>query len=163
MTARDQSLPTNSAAADSSAAPPAMPAAAAPEGLVTHRALLIGGLGSLAIGLGGPYVDHVVHGSYMTLDFSTAGAIFLLFALAAVPQIALCRLWPRARFTPAEMVYATGEQILEYDPLPDVANANYGDYHRDDNRFGGRTRNRIYPKTENAIKDGTPDLDGGTV
>lgn len=67
------------------------------------------------------------------------------------------------RFTPAEMVFATGEQILEYDPLPDIANANYGDYHRDDRRFGGRTRMRVYPKTENAIKDGTPDLDGGVV
>ena len=45
------------------------------------RAVGAGTLLSLAIALGAPYANMVVRGSYMALDFSTAGAIFLFFVL----------------------------------------------------------------------------------
>jgi len=78
--------------------------AATSGGIITSRALVLGTLGAVAIGLGGPWVDHVIRGSYMTLDFSTPGAIFLLFMCVAIPQMALYKFAPRYRFTVAEMV-----------------------------------------------------------
>ena len=47
----------------------------------TLRALVVGTLMCLVIGLGCPYNLHKVHGSYMAIDFSTAAAIFLFFVL----------------------------------------------------------------------------------
>jgi hypothetical protein len=73
-------------------------------GAITGRALALGALGALAIGLGGPWVDHAIRGSYMTLDFSTPGAIFLLFAFCLLVQAPLCRRQSRHRFRPAEIV-----------------------------------------------------------
>jgi len=81
-----------------------IPPARVREGTVTRRALIIGALGSLAIGLGAPWAEHVLRGSYMTLDFSTPAAIFLLFVLAAVPQYALWRMRSAFRFTAAELI-----------------------------------------------------------
>ena len=46
----------------------------------------------------------MLHGSYMALDFSTPAAIFLLFAIAAVPQSLLWRWRSPLRLTTAEMV-----------------------------------------------------------
>lgn len=73
-------------------------------GVITYRALVIGTLGALAIGLGGPWVDHVIRGSYMTLDFSTPGAIFLLFAFSLLVQAPLRYLAPRYALRPAEII-----------------------------------------------------------
>ncbi|NPV46393.1 MAG: hypothetical protein HPY69_05525 [Armatimonadetes bacterium] len=73
-------------------------------GAITCRALLIGTLGALAIGLGGPWVDHVIRGSYMTLDFSTPGAIFLLSAFCLLVQAPLSRFAPRYALRPAEII-----------------------------------------------------------
>jgi hypothetical protein len=39
---------------------------------------------ALAIGVGVPYGTLILRGSYMDLDFSTPGAIFLLFVLTAL-------------------------------------------------------------------------------
>ena len=47
----------------------------------TLRALAVGTVMCLVIGLGCPYNLHKVHGSYMAIDFSTAAAIFLFFVL----------------------------------------------------------------------------------
>jgi hypothetical protein len=47
----------------------------------TLRALGVGMLLCLVIGMGCPYVLHVMHASYMALDFSTPAAIFLFFVL----------------------------------------------------------------------------------
>jgi hypothetical protein len=74
---------------------------------VTWRSLLAGVLGSAAIGLGDPYGIHVVRGSYMALDFSTAAAVFLLFVLVYLVNRAL------ARFRPG-WALATGELITAY-------------------------------------------------
>ena len=71
---------------------------------VTWRSLLVGSLGSLAIGLGDPYGIHVIHGSYMALDFSTAGAVFLLFVLVFVVNRALGWLRSSWALSPAELI-----------------------------------------------------------
>jgi hypothetical protein len=47
----------------------------------TFRAILTGSVLSLVIACGAPYANMVIRGSYMALDFSTPGAIFLLFLL----------------------------------------------------------------------------------
>ena len=47
----------------------------------TFRALGVGTLMCVVIGVGCPYVLHKMHASYMALDFSTPAAIFLFFVL----------------------------------------------------------------------------------
>lgn len=49
---------------------------------MTLRGVLIGLLGAVAVGVGAPYAEHVLQGSYVALDFSTPGALFLFFLLA---------------------------------------------------------------------------------
>ncbi len=48
----------------------------------TFRAIIAGSVLSLCLACGAPYGNMVIRGSYMALDFSTPGAIFLLFLLA---------------------------------------------------------------------------------
>ena len=55
----------------------------------TAKAVLMGTLLSLCIALGAPYGNMVIRGSYMAMDFSTAGAIFLFFLLVGIINIAL--------------------------------------------------------------------------
>ena len=50
----------------------------------TVRAMAVGTAMCLVIGIGCPWVLHVVHGSYMALDFSTPAAIFLFFVLVFI-------------------------------------------------------------------------------
>jgi hypothetical protein len=73
---------------------------------VTWKSLLAGALGSGAIGLGDPYGIHVVRGSYMALDFSTAGAIFLLFVLVFFVNRALARIRPGSELSQGELITA---------------------------------------------------------
>jgi hypothetical protein len=54
--------------------------AEAPTGF-TFKAIVCGTLLSLLIAVGAPYGNMVIRGSYMALDFSTAGAVFLFFVL----------------------------------------------------------------------------------
>ena len=48
---------------------------------LTLRALLVGSFLSFFLGVGANYADIVISGSYMTLDFSAPGAIFLFLVL----------------------------------------------------------------------------------
>ena len=48
---------------------------------VSLRALAVGGFLSLFLGVSSNYADIIIKGSYMTLDFSTPGAIFLFLVL----------------------------------------------------------------------------------
>ena len=68
------------------------------------RAVIVGVLASLAIGFGCPYATFVIKGSYVDLDFSTPGAIFLLFLLTAVFNNCLARINRRWALTPGECI-----------------------------------------------------------
>ncbi len=90
--------------------PPAGTQAAEPDAAepraVTGRALVIGAVGSAILGFGCPYATHVLRGSFMDIDFSTAGAVFLLFALVVGPNVALRTLRRRWALTGSELVTA---------------------------------------------------------
>lgn len=68
------------------------------------RAVVAGISASLLIGWGCPFATFVIQGSYVDLDFSTPGAIFLLFLLTAVLNNAAGRLNPRWALTPGECI-----------------------------------------------------------
>ena len=65
-----------------------------PERPFTVRAVLAGSLLSLCLAAGAPYGNMVLRGSYMALDFSTPGAIFLFFILVGILNGALGLAWP---------------------------------------------------------------------
>ncbi len=52
-----------------------------PENAFSARAILTGSVLSLCLACGAPYGNMVIRGSYLALDFSTPGAIFLFFLL----------------------------------------------------------------------------------
>jgi len=72
-------------------------------GPFTWRAFLAGSLGALVIGIGDQYGLMVIHGSYMSIDFSTAGAIFLFFVAVAIVNVALGKLNGRFALTSPEL------------------------------------------------------------
>ena len=51
---------------------------------LTPRALAVGGFFSFFLGVGANYTDMVIQGSWLTLDFSTPGAIFLFLVLVGL-------------------------------------------------------------------------------
>ena len=62
------------------------------ESACSFRAVATGTLASLCIALGAPYGNMVIRGSYMSIDFSTGGALFLFFALTGFFNVLLARL-----------------------------------------------------------------------
>lgn len=70
----------------------------------TPRAFVMGALGSLTIAVGDPYATMVIRGSYMALDFSTPGALFLLLLLAGLFNPLLKRLAPAWALAPGELL-----------------------------------------------------------
>jgi hypothetical protein len=73
----------------------------------TVRAVALGAGVALAIAGGAPYANMVIRGSYMALDFSTPGAICLLFFLGGVVNVAL-------RFAGPNWALSQGELIVVY-------------------------------------------------
>jgi len=73
-------------------------------GVITGRALLLGAVGAAAIGLLAPWAIHVLHASYMALDFSTPAAVALLFVLVAGPNLLLLRFRRSLALTTAELI-----------------------------------------------------------
>jgi len=71
---------------------------------VTWRSLLAGIVIAIIISTGAPYGNMVLRGSYLALDFSTAGAIFLFFIFVFVVHTALGLLHPRLAFRREELV-----------------------------------------------------------
>ncbi len=61
----------------------------------TFRAVTVGVVGSLVVGVGTTYNIMVVHGSYMAIDFSTAAAIFIFFVLTFIVNAGIGRVNPR--------------------------------------------------------------------
>ena len=55
----------------------------------TAKAFLIGGFFSFFLAIGAPYANMVIRGSWMALDFSTPGALFLFFFLTGVLNVVL--------------------------------------------------------------------------
>ncbi len=72
--------------------------------IVTGRALLLGTLGAIVVGLLAPWAIHVLRGSYMALDFSTPAAVALLFVLVAGPNLLLLRFRRNLALTTAELI-----------------------------------------------------------
>jgi hypothetical protein len=104
-----------------------------PDRFLNGRSLLAGSLGALAIALGAPYGTHIIHGSYMALDFSTPGAVFLFFVLVALVNGALRRWRPAAALSGPELIVAYVMMILASaivtmglsSQLPTIATAPY--------------------------------------
>ncbi|HZP82571.1 MAG TPA: DUF6785 family protein, partial [Chthonomonadaceae bacterium] len=69
---------------------------------VTWRAVVLGALLCLLIGVGAPYSTHLLQGSYMDLDYSTPAAVFLLFVLVVFVS-PLLRLLKRRALSAAEI------------------------------------------------------------
>jgi len=70
----------------------------------TLRAVVVGTVMCILIGAGTPYSCHVMHASYMALDFSTPAAIFLFFALVFVANGLLRAAWQRLALTSGELL-----------------------------------------------------------
>lgn len=81
---------------------PQLDASSAPA--FTPRAWLLGAIGALIVGLGVPYGTLILRGSYMDLDFSTPGAIFVLFVFTALLNPLLFRLSRRFALSSREML-----------------------------------------------------------
>ena len=71
---------------------------------MTLRSLLAGVAIAAIISTGAPYGNMVLRGSYMALDFSTAGAIFLFFIFVFIVHTALGLVHPRLAFRREELV-----------------------------------------------------------
>ena len=69
----------------------------------TVRAFLLGSLGALALGLGTTYNIMVIHGSYMAIDFSSAGALFLFFLLVFGLNSWVWKIHPRLALASSEL------------------------------------------------------------
>ena len=71
---------------------------------ITVRSLITGVVMAICISVGTPYGNMVLRGSYLAIDFSTAGAIFLFFILVFFVHTALGLIHPRLGFTRAELI-----------------------------------------------------------
>ena len=76
------------------------------------RAFLWGSLMALALAVGVPYGTLLLRGSYMDLDFSTPGAIFVLFAVSALLNPAVRCLGRRLALSGQEMLIAYTMALL---------------------------------------------------
>lgn len=72
----------------------------------TFRAIAAGSVGSLIIALGAPYAIHLIRGSYVALDFSTPGAVFLFFILVFIVNVTLGRVTRRWALSAGELIVA---------------------------------------------------------
>ena len=83
-----------------------------PAGRLTGRALFIGALGAAGIGLLAPWAVHVVRGGYLALEFSTPGAVGLMFLLVAGPNLLVLRLRRRLALSTAELIIIYSMMIV---------------------------------------------------
>ena len=80
---------------------------AGPPGPVTARALITGGVLSLACGLFVPYLDHYLGGTFLGAQHLPPGAIFVLMVMTLVVNPVLSRISPR-------FAYSRGELLVIY-------------------------------------------------
>jgi len=69
----------------------------------TVRAFIVGILGTLAISVGDQFGLMVIHGSYMSIDFSTAGAVFMFFVIVFIVNTLLGRIHRSLALTSSEL------------------------------------------------------------
>ena len=70
----------------------------------TWRALVVGAGLSALIGVAGPHACHVMHASYLDIDFSTAAAVFLLFVLTFLVNGVARAIWRPLALTSGELL-----------------------------------------------------------
>lgn len=88
---------------------------------LTLRALGVGAFLSFFLGVGSNYSDTVIKGSYMTLDFSTPGAIFLFIVLVGFLNSIYKltgRHWALSAGVTAALVVAWAVHFSPFDRLP---------------------------------------------
>ncbi|MBI3923122.1 MAG: hypothetical protein HY318_17005, partial [Armatimonadetes bacterium] len=83
------------------------------------RALIIGLIGVLIIGLGGPYATNVIQGAYVALDFTTPGAVFLFLVLVGLVNVLLGCLKPQWKLEPWELIIVYIMMIIA-SAIPDM-------------------------------------------
>ena len=71
---------------------------------LTWRSLLIGSFLAVSLGAGAPYGSLALRGSYLALDFSNAGALFLFFTLVLLCHTGLKLIHQRLGFQNGELV-----------------------------------------------------------
>ena len=76
---------------------------AVPETGFSWRSLALGTLMVVVIGVMGPYATMYLRASFLFLDYSTAGATFLLFLLIVLLNFLVGRFWRWARLSRAEL------------------------------------------------------------
>jgi hypothetical protein len=81
--------------------------AAPPARSLSLRAVLLGSAMCVAIGLAGPYWTFYLHSSTMFLDYSVAGAVFLLFVLVLIINGVLAKLCRPLALSTSEFVVVT--------------------------------------------------------
>ncbi|MCC6442846.1 MAG: hypothetical protein IT210_05240 [Armatimonadetes bacterium] len=79
---------------------------------MTWRGILAGLVGSLVLGVGAVYGTMQIRGSYMDIDFSTAGAVFLFFILVGIINSVLGRLRRSWALSPAELITAYAMMVV---------------------------------------------------
>lgn len=88
---------------------------------LTLRALAVGAFLSFFLGVGSNYADTVIKGSYMTLDFSTPGAIFLFLVLVGLLNSVYKftgRHWLISGSVTAALALAWGLHFSPFDKMP---------------------------------------------
>ena len=75
-----------------------------PSSGITLRAFAVGSLFALFVGVGAPFSNMVIQGSWMALDFSTPGALFLFFILTAIINSVLRVLGPGFALSRSELI-----------------------------------------------------------
>ncbi|MDA0335084.1 MAG: hypothetical protein O2782_07975, partial [bacterium] len=96
----------------------------APPHAFTLRSICTGSLLSIFLACGAPYGNMVIRGSYMALDFSTPGAIFLLFLLVGPLNFIAGKIHRRLALARAELlvVYA---MLITASAIPTMGLSEY--------------------------------------
>jgi hypothetical protein len=82
------------------------------DSIVTPRGVLLGALMCVAIGVADPYWTFYLHSSTLFLDYSVAGAVFLLFLLVLIVNGGVGMLWRRAALSERELLTVTGMMLV---------------------------------------------------
>jgi hypothetical protein len=80
--------------------------------LLTVRSVTLGALMCAVIGLAGPYWTFYLHSSTLFLDYSVAGATFLLFLLVLVVNGGVARPFPRLALRPGELIVVAAMMLI---------------------------------------------------